>query len=87
MIYICEKCGIVYKAELNGEVIEDRRSAESAIEVTVGDGKLNDQLEKYLLSTQASIATTFDISLSFIKSLSDLSPKQYRITGFIQERQ
>lgn len=86
-IEIGDKIRIVYKAELNGEVIEDRRSAESAIEVTIGEGKLNNQLENYLLSTQASIATTFDISLTFIKSLSDLSPKQYRITGFIQERQ
>lgn len=85
-IEVGDKIRIVYKVELNGEVIEDRRSAESAIEVTIGEGELNTQLEHYLLSIQASIASTFDISLTVVESLLDSSPKQYRITGFIQER-
>jgi len=55
-ISLGDRVRIAYRAFVENEIVEDRMLPESAIEVTIGQGELNQEIEQYILEIEASVA-------------------------------
>lgn len=84
-ITVGDRVRIAYKAYKNGVLIEDRMLPESAVEVTIGHGELNSEIEQYILDIGASVATTFEKEFLMVDSLVSNVGMMYKFSIFIQE--
>lgn len=68
----------------NGDLLEDRMLPENAVEVKIGAGELNSQIEQYILEKNMSVAGTFELDIQ-VTPLVEGSEEQYRVFIYIQE--
>lgn len=76
---------IAYKVYRNsGDLLESRMLPENAVEIKIGAGELNNQIEQYILEKNMSVAGTFELDIQ-ANPLVEGSEEQYRVFIYIQE--
>lgn len=76
---------ITYKVYRNsGELLEDRMLPEDAVEIKIGAGELNSQIEQYILEKNMSVAGTFELDIQ-VSPLVEGPEELYRVFIYIQE--